>query len=79
MSKAYKYSSLIIIALTVIWFCYEMTLRHSEKWHFLTAGAVNFLTAIIINRQFTQKEYNYLGIIHGVFMVTLFGYGYFFI
>lgn len=79
MSRVYQLASIIIISLTVLWFCYELTLRHSEKWHFLTAGAINFLMAVIINRQFTQKDRNYLGIIHGVFMVVLFGYGYFFI
>ncbi|AGC77604.1 hypothetical protein [Nonlabens dokdonensis] len=79
MSRAYQFSSLLIIALTILWFAYEMMLRHSVQWHFLAAGGINFLTAIIINRQFTDKKYNYLGIIHVVFMVLLFGYGYFFI
>jgi hypothetical protein len=79
MSKAFKYTSILIITITVAWFCYEMTLRHLEQWHFLAAGAVNFLMAVIINRQFTQKKRNYLGLIHTVFMVGLFGSGYFFI
>ncbi|WP_303686135.1 hypothetical protein [Nonlabens dokdonensis] len=79
MSRIYQLSSLLIIALTILWFTYEMMLRHSVQWHFLTAGGINFLAAVIINRQFTQKRYNYLGIIHVVFMVLLFGYGYFFI
>jgi hypothetical protein len=79
MSNAFKYASIMIITITITWFCYEMTQRHLEKWHFLTAGAINFLMAVIINRQFTQKDRNYLGIIHGTFMVALFGCGYFFI
>jgi hypothetical protein len=79
MSNAFKYASIMIITITITWFCYEMTQRHLEKWRFLTAGAVHFLMAVIINRQFTQKDRNYLGIIHGIFMVALFGCGYFFI
>jgi len=79
MSKAYRYASLLIIAITLVWFCYELSQRHLEKWHFLTAGAINFLMAVMINRQFTKKNHNYLGVIHGVFMVAFFGCGYFFI
>ncbi|MEO9953415.1 MULTISPECIES: hypothetical protein [Nonlabens] len=79
MSRAFQIASIFIIALTALWFGYEMMLRHSVQWHFLTAGGINFLMAVIINRQYTQKDYNYLGIIHGVLMVSLFGYGYFFV
>jgi hypothetical protein len=53
--------------------------RHPEKWQFLTAGGIHFLMSIIINRQFTQKNRNYLGIIHGILMVSFFGFGYFFL
>jgi cytochrome b len=79
MSLSYRIFSIIIIVLSVIWFVMELSQRRFEQWHFLAAGGVNFIAAMIINRQFTRKEYNYLGIIHGVFMVGFFGYGYFFV
>jgi cytochrome b len=79
MSKSYQIFSIIIIVLSIAWFIIELSQRRFEQWHFLTAGAINFIAAMIINRQFTLREYNYLGIVHVVFMVAFFGYGYFFI
>ncbi|WP_157111423.1 hypothetical protein [Nonlabens spongiae] len=79
MSRSVKAFSLCIIIVTSAWFVYELTLRQGIKWHFLTAGAVNFLAAIIVNRQFTYRSYNYLGIFHVMLAILLFGYGYFFL
>jgi hypothetical protein len=79
MSKTYQVASVMTIAVTLLWFCYAMMQRHPEKWQFLTAGGVHFLMSIIINRQFTKKNRNYLGIIHGILMVSFFGFGYFFL
>ncbi|QJP35724.1 hypothetical protein F0365_15600 [Nonlabens sp. Ci31] len=79
MSKTYQFASVITIGVTLFWFCYAMMQRHPQKWQFLTAGGIHFLMSIIINRQFTQKNRNYLGIIHGIFMVCFFGSGYFFL
>lgn len=62
----------------MIWFVYEVNLRHGVKWHYMTAGGLNFIISIIVNRQLIDREYNYLGIIHVVFAVAFFGYGYFF-
>ncbi|MGB3591908.1 MAG: hypothetical protein WBA16_09530 [Nonlabens sp.] len=79
MTNYHRTVSIVVIALTTVWFLYAIQLRHPEKWQYLTAGAVNFIMAIIINRQFTDSNYNYLGIIHVIFMTTLASYGYFFL
>ncbi|BAO55941.1 hypothetical protein [Nonlabens marinus] len=77
MSKTYFYSSIVALLLTLTWLGYELSLRHFVKWHFLVAGGIHFLLAIIINRQFTKKDINYLGWIHVVLAVVFFGYGHF--
>ncbi|WP_194852149.1 hypothetical protein [Nonlabens antarcticus] len=77
MSRPFLFSSLIIIGLTVFLLGYELTLHHFVKWHFLVTGAVHFIMAIIINRQYTKKDINYLGWIHVVAAVLFFAYGHF--
>ncbi|WP_146126700.1 hypothetical protein [Nonlabens agnitus] len=77
MSKPFLYSSIIMISLTVIWLIYEFQLHHFVKWHFLTVGAIHIIMSIIINRQFTTKDINYLGWIHVVSGVVFFAYGHF--
>lgn len=79
MNKAYQIASVIIIAATVVWFIIWGLDRYTPQWQFLTAGGINFLMSIIINRQFVNAQRNYLGIIHSVLMVALGGYGYFFV
>jgi len=79
MSKPFQIASIIIIALTLIWFIIWGFDKYTPQWQFLTAGGINFLMSIIINRQFVKSKRNYLGIIHSVFMVVLGGYGYFFV
>jgi len=78
MSKPYFYASIAFIVLTVIWLAYEFSLRHLVKWHFLVAGGIHIILAIIINRQFTKKNVNYLGWIHVICGVLFFAYGHFF-
>jgi hypothetical protein len=77
MSKPFLILSLITIGLTIAWLGYEFSLRHFIKWHFLVSGGFHFLLAVIINRQFTKKDVNYLGWIHVVFAVVFFAYGHF--
>ncbi|WP_124979717.1 hypothetical protein [Nonlabens xiamenensis] len=79
MSRAYQLASLLVIFGTLIWWVYALTQRHQVQWQYLTAGGIHFLMAIIINRQLTEKNYNYLGIIHVSLMILLFGYGYLFL
>ena len=79
MSNTIKFISLTIIILSIAWLIYELSLRRSVQWHFMTAGGINFIISIIVNRQFTKRDYNYLGILHVVFAVVFFGYGYFFL
>jgi cytochrome b len=79
MSLAYRIFSIVIILLSLAWLASELSQRRLVQWHFLAAGGVNFIAAMVINRQFTQRQYNYLGMVHVVFMVLFFGYGYFFI
>ena len=79
MSKPFQIGSLAVIALTVVWFIIFGFDKYTPQWQFLTAGGVNFLMSIIINRQFVNSKRNYLGIIHSVLMVALGGYGYFFV
>jgi len=63
--------------MTIGWLGYEFSLRHFVKWHFLVAGGIHFLMAVIINRQFTKKDINYLGWIHVVLAILFFAYGHF--
>jgi hypothetical protein len=79
MAKGYSIASIFMIVVTVVWFVFALSSSEIIKWHFLTAAAINFLMAMVINRQFTSKRYNYLGIAHVVLMVGLGFYGYFFI
>ncbi|WP_157686626.1 hypothetical protein [Nonlabens sp. Hel1_33_55] len=76
MSKPFFYSSIIAIALTILWLTYEFQLHHFVRWHFLAAGGLHFIMSIIINRQFTIRT-NVLGWIHVSLAVIFFAYGYF--
>ncbi len=77
MARPYLYTSLLFLILTVLWLGYEFNLRHFVRWHFMVSGAIHFLLAVIINRQYTKKNVNYLGWIHVVAAVVFFGLGYF--
>ena len=78
MSKPFQISSIIISVLTLGWFILLGLDKYTPQWQFLTAGGINFLMAIIINRQFVNGNHNYLGIIHIIFMIALGGDGYLF-
>ncbi|GAK99545.1 MULTISPECIES: hypothetical protein [Nonlabens] len=79
MSRSFQIASIIIISLTIVWFMIMGMDKYTPQWQFLTAGGIHFLMSIIINRQFVKARYNYLGIIHSILMITLGGYGYFFV
>ncbi|MGJ8684644.1 MAG: hypothetical protein ACSHWW_08470 [Nonlabens sp.] len=78
MSKPFQIASIIIIVLTVLWFFIFGIDKYTPQWQYLAAGGIHFLMAIVINRQFVNAQYNYLGFIHIIFMIALGGYGYFF-
>ncbi|WP_167341896.1 hypothetical protein [Nonlabens sp. SY33080] len=79
MTKTYKVISILIISLTLIWLVYAGFQPKWIKWQLMTAGGIHFIMSFIINRQYHNWEYNYLGIIHGTLMVVLMGWGYFFV
>lgn len=75
MAKSIIIVSIALISLTLIWLVYALA-TEPLRWQFLAAGAVHFIASIIVNKQMTYKNYNYLGIAHTTLTVLLFGYGY---
>lgn len=79
MSRGLQLLSISTILVSLAWFLLLGIARHPVQWQYLTVAGVHFIMSIIINRQFVKGKYNYLGIIHGVIMISLGFYGYFFI
>ena len=79
MSNSFKWTSIIVLIITLAWLLYALAQRHPAQWQFFTAGGVHFIMAVIINRQFVKKNHNYLGIAHVVLMILFFAYAYLFL
>lgn len=75
MAKYITVFSISLFVLTFLWLVYAF-LNEPLRWQFLGAGGLHFIASIVVNKQMTFKNYNYLGIAHTVAMIVFFGYGY---
>lgn len=78
MARSITITSIILLGLTVAWLVFVVA-TEAVRWQFLAVAGTHFVWSIVVNKQFTLKNYNYLGIIHTVLTVVFFGYGYAFL
>jgi|GEM_PF-1836266 len=75
MAKSVIVFSVVLFVSSGLWLFYVVT-TEPVRWQFLAAGAIHFIASIIVNKQITFKNNNYLGIAHTTLTVLFFAYGY---
>jgi len=75
MTKSVIVFSIVLFLCSGFWLVYAFA-TEPLRWQFLAAGAIHFIASIVVNKQMTFKDYNYLGIAHTTATVLFFAYGY---